>query len=87
MIILGLGCFTIGSVGCGRSPSGGGSEFEDLYRPMQNLLKLFDFHQGAAKIYLPSMQSHHALTIRHYKSGVVTSPADTERTRSHSWQR
>jgi hypothetical protein len=36
--------------------------------------------QGAAKIHLPSTQSHHALTIQHYKSGVVTFWADTERT-------
>ena len=49
-------------------------------------VKLFDVIK-AAKIHLPSTQSHHALTIRHYNSRVVTSAADTERNHSHSWQR
>jgi hypothetical protein len=79
-----LGCFTIGSVRYGLSPSGGAPNVADLYRTMKNLLKLSDVIKARPRFISPATQSHHALTIRHYKSGVVTFPADTERTQSHS---
>ena len=55
--------------------------------PYEEPIKTVGRHQGAAKIHLTSTQSHHALTIQHYKSGVVTFRAGTVSNRPRGSER